>query len=132
MKKIIALLLFIPLTITAAPTNTQITEFFWSAPTVNIDQTPLTDLAGFKVYCRTETTNYPPQGFDVPDPNARTLAIDAVVDMLIEEKYYCTVTAYDRDGNEGPYGPETNFLVMAGTAHLSVTVPAAVPVFGVR
>lgn len=132
MKKLILILLLIPLTITAAPTEIKVTEIFWTLPTVNNDGTPLTDLGGSRIYCRTETTNFPQLGFDVPDPTASAVLIGSVVNMATDEKYTCSVTAYNTNGDEGAYGPEFTFLVVAGSSYKNVTVPAAPVSSGVR
>jgi hypothetical protein len=73
----------------------------WDAPTTNADGTPLTDLAGYKVYYGTTSGNY-------------TEVIDAgnvttyKVENLSPGTYYFTVTAYDNSGNESGYSNEVS------------------------
>lgn len=73
----------------------------WDAPTTNADGTPLTDLAGYKVYYGTTSGNY-------------TEVIDAgnvttyKVENLSPGTYYFTVTAYDTSGNESDYSNEVS------------------------
>lgn len=65
----------------------------WDAPTNNADGTPLTDLAGYKIYYRTPSGYYT-EVIDVG--NVTTYKIE----NLNPGTYYFTVTAYDTSGNE--------------------------------
>jgi hypothetical protein len=73
----------------------------WDAPTTHVDGTPLTDLAGYKLYYGTSSGNY-------------NVAIDAgkvttfKVDGLSPITYYFAVTAYDSSGNESNYSNEVS------------------------
>lgn len=123
MKKLLALLILLPLVITAAPTPPK-TEFFWTAPTVNVDGTVLTDLAGFKIYCGSTTGNYTLVQ-DISNP----LQTSHPLSILADGDWYCAMTAYDTALQEGPYSNEINFTLTGGIA--PVEAPAA-PSFGIR
>lgn len=65
------------------------TGLSWTAPTLNDDGTPLTDLAGFKVYCGSGQ-------WAVNDPTVTRWCIDPI----LTGEFSCVVTAYDATGNE--------------------------------
>lgn len=68
----------------------------WTAPTQNTDSSPLTDLAGFRVYRRLGTTGTFTLLATVASP-----ATTAYTDNATLEGMNCyTVTAFDDDGNE--------------------------------
>lgn len=73
----------------------------WIPPVLNEDGTPITDLAGFKLYWGTEsieTTPYPNQ-IDVGMSNPYSLPVP-------DGCYYFNVTAYDTSGNESDFNGE--------------------------
>lgn len=72
----------------------------WNAPVSNADGTPLTDLAGFKIYYGTISGIYT-DNIDVG--RVTTSRISNLTDGLI---YYFVVTAYDFAGNESGYSNE--------------------------
>ncbi|GBD96777.1 MAG TPA: hypothetical protein ENG83_07545 [Nitrospirae bacterium] len=71
----------------------------WDAPTTNSDGTPLTDLAGYKVYYGTSSSNYT-ESVDIGNTTG------AVVDSLSPGTWCFAVTAYDTSGNESDYSNE--------------------------
>ena len=76
----------------------------WSAPTTNVDGTPLTDLAGFKVYYGTTPGVY------------TSIVVGAVtsynvVGLTKGQIYYFTVTAYDSSGYESDYAAMVSKLI---------------------
>ena len=71
----------------------------WYAPKTNADGTPLTDLAGYKVYYGPSSGNYT-QTIDVG--NATAIQIDS----LAAGTWYFAVTAYDSSGNESTFSNE--------------------------
>ncbi len=73
----------------------------WDAPTTNADGTPLTDLAGYKVYYGTSSRDYT-KTIDVG--NTTTYQITG----LSGGTYYFAVTAYDTSGNESDYSEEVS------------------------
>jgi hypothetical protein len=71
----------------------------WDAPTTNTDGSPLTDLAGYKIYYGTSSGNY-------------TTIIDVgnvttyFINNLVLGTYYFTVTTYNTSGVESAYANE--------------------------
>ena len=70
----------------------------WVAPTQRTDGTPLTNLAGFRVYYGTSSGSYP-NSVSVTNPNLTSYALDA----LPAGTYYFVTTAFDATGNESAY-----------------------------
>jgi hypothetical protein len=68
----------------------------WAAPTENIDGTPVTGLAGYRVYYGTSADALT-QSIEVPGPATTTY----VVSDLGPGTYYFAVAAYNSDGIEG-------------------------------
>lgn len=71
----------------------------WDPPNINIDGTPLTDLAGYKIYYGTTSGNYT----EVKDVGN---VITYKVGGLQPGTYYFAVTVYDNSRNEGGYSNE--------------------------
>jgi len=67
----------------------------WRAPTDNVDGTPLTDLAGFRVYYG-NSVNDLRYVIQVADPGARS----RIVENLTLGTWYFAATAYDQTGGE--------------------------------
>jgi hypothetical protein len=68
----------------------------WISPTVNADNSLLTDLAGFRVYYGTSSGNY-----NSYVQVANSAATSAVVNNLTPgATYHFAVSAYDTSGNE--------------------------------
>ncbi len=67
----------------------------WQAPTDNVDGSPLTDLAGFRVYYGNSAKDLR-YVIQVADPGART----RIVEDLTVGTWYFTATAYDQSGGE--------------------------------
>jgi len=81
----------------AAPGTVTLT---WTMPTNNLDGTPLTDLAGAKVYYGTASSNY-------------TTVVDAgmvetytITGLTAGATYYCNGTAYNTAGLESDFCDE--------------------------
>jgi len=75
----------------------------WDAPTANADGTPLTDLAGYKVYYG--TTAGGPYGNSRDAGNATTYDLTGLTQGTT---YYIVATAYDTSGNESVYSDEVS------------------------
>ena len=71
----------------------------WTAPDNNADGTPVSDLAGYKVYCGTQ----PGQYSQVVNVGGFT---SAEVGGFASGTYYLSVTAYDIYGNESDFSNE--------------------------
>jgi hypothetical protein len=92
------------------------TTLSWNAPTTNADGTPLTDLAGYKVYYGTSSRNYS-QTIDVG--NVTTYTVNNLTDGTI---YYFATTAYDISRNESDYSNEAIWSAeLAGFVELPKT-----------
>jgi hypothetical protein len=80
-------------------------SFSWDAPTTNEDGSPLTDLAGYTVYCsnteagiREETPLY--------DRNVNTYTVK---NFAQNEFYYCAVKAHDYSMNYSDFSDTVSF-----------------------
>ncbi|RMF86394.1 MAG: fibronectin type III domain-containing protein, partial [Nitrospinota bacterium] len=82
-------------------------QLVWDAPTTNADGTPLTDLAGYKVYYGQSSRNY---GSPVDVGNQTTYILAG---LSRGETYYFAVTAYDTSGNESEFSEEVTYTVPA-------------------
>ena len=87
----------------------------WDAPTTNADGTPLTDLAGYKVYYGTSSHTYS-QNIDVGNVTTYTLN-----NLTEGYTYYFAVTAYDTLRNESDYSNEVSKTI---TSSQDITPPS--------
>ncbi len=87
---------------TVAPNNVSLA---WDMPTTYVDGTPLTDLAGFKVYYGTESGIYP-QVIDVRDTTSYSSG------ALGPGTYYFAVTAYDSYRSESEFSNEISTTIL--------------------
>lgn len=84
----------------------------WDPPTTNEDGTPLTDLAGYRIYASDEPID------DGAIPRTLTLLADVRHNVLTTEvtytpamrtgRMYVRATAYDLEGNESKYSNEVS------------------------
>lgn len=72
----------------------------WVAPSENVDGSPLTDLAGYRVYYGDSTRNYS----DMTDVSSPT-SVETTI-TLASGDYFVAMTALDQDGNESGYSNE--------------------------
>ena len=79
------------------------TTLSWDAPTTNTDGTPLTDLAGYRVYWGTINGTYTANK-DVG--NILTVNIAQTMGLTPRGNYCFAVTAYDVELNESAYSNE--------------------------
>src|SRR3990172_852261 len=99
---IISSLILIALLTGAYPVIAGSATLTWDPPTTNVDQTPLTDLAGYKVYYGTTSGTYS-STIDIGN------VINYTVSSLAENTtYYFAVTAYDTLANESSYSNEVS------------------------
>jgi len=92
------------LAITTTLTQTLVT-LSWVAPTTKVDGTPLTNLAGYKIYYGLASGAYT----NVIDVGNTT---NYQIKGLDSGTYYFAVTAYDTDGNESGYSNEVSKAVL--------------------
>ena len=88
----------------SVPSGTGTATLAWSAPTTNVDGTPLTTLAGYKVYYGTTPGVY-------TSIVAGDVSTYQVVGLANGQTYYFTVTAYDTYGIESDFAPVVSKLV---------------------
>lgn len=75
-------------------------ELAWDAPTENVDGTPLTDLAGFRVYQGDASGSY------TVSTDVGNVLSHIVSGLDANRYYYFAATAYDLDGNESAFSDE--------------------------
>lgn len=91
----------------------------WDPPTVNADSSPLTDLAGYRLYCSQATDGPFFLSADpglTPTPEAPDYIL---VDFPKDGLWYFVVTAYDNSGNEGAASEQTSGTVLRPTLRLA-------------
>jgi hypothetical protein len=87
----------------------------WDAPTIDADGTPLTDLAGYKVYYGKQHLNYKSK---IRVGNVKEYTI---TNLAKDVNYYFAVTAYDASGNESAYSSELSLAKYSLTVNKSGT-----------
>lgn len=80
----------------------------WDPPTTNVDNTELTDLAGYKVYYGTSPGKYG-EPIDVQNVIKYT-----VPNLIGGDIYYFAVTAYDTLMNESGFSNEVSKTILSG------------------
>lgn len=70
----------------------------WSPPTENTDGTPLTDLAGYRIYWGTTSGSYP-NSVTIDNPGVTTY----VIENLVPDTYEFVATSYNTSGVESDY-----------------------------
>jgi len=83
----------------------RVAQLSWTAPTENVDGTPLTDLAGYRVHWGTARRNYS-QSTRLDGANNRQYAIN-----LAPGTWYFAVTAVNAAGEESAYSGEVSKTV---------------------
>ena len=101
---ILSLTLFISLLFLRANSVAQV-GLIWDAPTTNADGTPLTDLAGYKVYFGTASRSY---GAPINIGNVTTYTVTGLTPGIT---YYFAATAYDTSNNESDFSNEVYVMV---------------------
>ena len=103
----------------------------WDAPTTNVDGTPLSDLASYRIYLGTTTPTCPSASFHTitapaATPTVGEIVASRIVGLVAGTTYFARVTAVDVAGNEsGCSGSATG----AAVAEFSVA-PGAATSFG--
>jgi hypothetical protein len=78
----------------------------WTLPTLNTDGTPLTNLAGVKVYWGPLQGTYP-SSVTLNNPGLTTY----VVDNLVPGTYFFSVTAFNSTGTESAFATAATKIV---------------------
>ena len=116
---------------TSASVEAASVSLSWTAPTTNADGSPLTDLAGYRVYLATSTPACPGASFfSVPSSTSTPAAGQAVASQVTSlaagTTYFVRVSAVDTSGNESSCSPSAS-----GVAQMDVTVaPTTATSFG--
>ena len=103
----------------------------WTAPTTNADGTPLSDLAGYRVYLATSPPDCPgPSFFSVPSsttaPSSGQTVSTRVTSLTVGTTYFASISALDTSGNESECSP-----TVSGAAQADFTVaPSGSTAFG--
>ena len=96
-KQHIVLCAVLSVVLTAFHVHAARVSLSWTAPTTNQDSTPLTDLAGYKVY-----HGFASRSYNVTiDVGLTTSAV--LSDLQDGRTYYFAVTAYDTSGNQSVF-----------------------------
>ncbi|MCC6544433.1 MAG: fibronectin type III domain-containing protein, partial [Nitrospirae bacterium] len=95
----------------------------WDPPTTNSDGSPLTDLAGYKVYYGTTSGNYSTV-MDVSNVTSYT-----VYGLFDNTTYYFATTAYNTSSIESAYSGEVA-KTTAGTSNITAALPDTTPPTG--
>ncbi len=104
MKKLFLLvILFFCMTTTLSALPTQpCTGLSWTAPTTNADGSPLTDLAGYRIYWSLTSGTFIDADRHQLD-TAVNILFTAMTGLTSPDNMYFTVTAFDSAGNESGY-----------------------------
>jgi hypothetical protein len=78
----------------------------WTAPTRNADGSPLTNLAGFRVYYGTTAGSYT-QSVQLPSPTMTSV----VIEDLTPARWYFAVKAYNSAGVRSTFSPSVSKLI---------------------
>ena len=117
-RLIILFLLSLPLVflLNPRPVHAGQATLSWVAPSTNEDGTPLTDLAGYKIYYGTASGNYTQ---NVDAGNVTTYAFNNLTDG---QTYYFVATAYNAARFESSYSNEISKIIPASTQTYALTV----------
>jgi hypothetical protein len=88
-----------PFTITVEGEATGSAQLTWTVPALRTDGTPLTNLAGFRIYYGTALGSYPSM-VAIPDPTATQYTVTG---LATGTTYYFVATVYDSAGVESAY-----------------------------
>jgi len=92
--------------IVVAPAPTSSVTLSWVPPTTNTDGTPLTDLAGYKIYFGTASRQYS-QTLSIAGPGTTS----AVIESLTPTTWYFATTALSATGAESAYSTEVSTTI---------------------
>lgn len=111
------LLILISVTLTL-PSPSVAEQLSWTAPTTNVDNSPLIDLASFRIKRSTVSGNYTNAVITTVDAGTTTAPVPS---LQLGAKYYFVVTAVDSSGNESVVSNEVSYQVT------SLVPPAPTP-----
>jgi PKD repeat protein len=108
----------------SAPLHAAQLQLTWNAPSTNTDNTPLTDLAGYRLYYGEQSGIYT-QNIDVGNLTTYMLA-----GLNGGQTYYFVMTAYDTSENESAFSDETNATTLPDPAPPPVASFTGAPLSG--
>lgn len=95
----------------------------WQAPTKNVNGTPLTDLAGYRIYRGSSPGSYS----SIPFATVGKGFTSTRLTNLPSGTHYFVVTAFDTSGNESGYSVERSKVIDDGTPPKGDLIPPAIP-----
>jgi hypothetical protein len=95
-----------PFSITVTAYGSGAVELTWEAPTENVDGTPLTDLAGYKIYWGIQP-NKLKNSVKIDNPAVVTY----VLENLVPATYYFSATAVNAEGSESDPSGVTSLTI---------------------
>jgi len=114
LRRLLAALLLIPTLAWGAATPTSV-DVSWTAPTTSADGTPLTDLAGYRLYLSTPCPSLQyaivPSPTSAPGPS-ETVGV-TVNGLLPSTTYTARITAVDFSGNESACSTSASGMTLA-------------------
>jgi PKD repeat protein len=102
---VLAVTFFLAIALAVSQGQAASVELAWDAPSTNADGTPLTDLAGYKLYYGQTSGNYD----GVVDVSNVTSFI--LSDLTEGQTYFFVATAYDFSGNESDFSNEVSTTI---------------------
>src|SRR3990172_2416361 len=92
----------------ASPVEAGVLDATWNAPTTNVDGSPLTDLASYRVYFGTSNPPCPTSSFRqvasaTAAPTPGTVVSFGLTGLVTGTVYFVQVTAVDTSGNESAW-----------------------------
>jgi hypothetical protein len=108
-------------TITCSWPGDQTATLDWAAPTTNVDGSPLTNLAGFKIYQGTSAATLT----GVTDVPGATTVTKVITGLPVGTRFF-GLTAYNTLGVEGPFSNTVSKAIVAAasaTDSASITFP---------
>lgn len=95
-----------PFSITVTSVANGAVELSWTAPTENVDGSPLTDLAGYKIYWGTQPGEFT-NSVTIDNPAVVTY----VLENLVPATYYFVATAFNSEGAESDPSDTTSLTI---------------------
>lgn len=92
----------------------------WQAPTKNVNGTPLTDLAGYRIYRGSSPGSYS----SIPFATVGKGSTSTRLTNLPSGTHYFVVTAFDTSGNESGYSVERRKVIEDNPPKGDLTPPA--------
>src|SRR5437867_13305516 len=102
---LIFVLALLSVLLAAVTAHAGILDASWTAPTTNIDGSPLTDLAFYRIYYGTDSAPCPGSSFvqvasSTPSPLSNEPVTFRLTGLSTGNLYYGSITAVDTSGNE--------------------------------